>query len=127
MKPKIEIVANMLLRQEKEILKNAINNMDGWDVDSSRLGLVKWLYEVYNDKRAINTEYFKDHFVLNNYKKTIYPDFFKFCPEVSDVFKLIGDKIVFNPLLSREEINELMKYVGTRYKPNILFKGPQRD
>lgn len=127
MKAKIEKVANMLLRQDKEILKNVINNMDGWDMDSSRLGLVKWLYEIYNDKKAINTEYFKDHFVLNNYKKDIYTNFFKFCPEISDVFKLEGNKIVFNSLLSQKEIDELREYVGTRYKPKILFKGPRRD
>lgn len=61
--------------------------------------------------------YFEDHFAFEEELQTRFDDFFKYAPELKEIFELEKGKVSYNENLDSGDIAEIRKYVDDNYTP----------
>ncbi|WP_299883596.1 hypothetical protein [uncultured Lacinutrix sp.] len=98
-----------LIEVEKNIGYEELSNLIGW--------LLHWQKAIHNPNISWPDEDYKnEEYILNDVLIKDYPDFFKHCPELSEVFSLKKDRITYNENLTEEEKIEIREYIDEHHK-----------
>lgn len=98
-----------LIEIEKKIGYENLSNLIGW--------LLHWQKAIHNPNVSWpDDDYKNEEYILNDILIKDFPKFFKYCPELSDVFTLKDDRIIYNENLTEEEKVDIREYIDEHHK-----------
>lgn len=104
---------------EKKILKKAAENMEVTDLIDCTWELKDWLKGIKFGMGDFDENFSYDYIILEEPTTSRFVQFYKYCPDLKEIFVMEADKIKFNPKLSDEEKQEIIDFVDENYDPPI--------
>lgn len=85
--------------------------------------ILHWQKAIKNPDKAFPNEAFhNDRLILSDLFNKEYKDFFRYCPELQEIFTLHEGKITYNENLTEEEIEEVKQYINENHRIQIRLR-----
>ena len=110
----------------KKHLKEITSKMEPGDYAFPFLHVVNWIKRNYLNRLEEGEK--KDFFQIDgSYQHRCWKDIFRYAPVMRELFEREENILLWNPLLTTEEIEEIIQYVGENYNPKMrVYIGPKK-